>query len=69
MTLPAGVYLAAFSSRLHSTRSISTPLTSLVGMTDTLMRRQAALPADIQDTIRAMRDQAQRMHALVANLL
>lgn len=48
---------------------LRTPLTSLVGMTDTLMRRQDALPADIQDTIRAMRDQAQRMHALVANLL
>ena len=48
---------------------LRTPLTSLVGMTDTLMRQQAALPPDIQETIRAMRDQAQRMHALVANLL
>ncbi|AUT46528.1 sensor histidine kinase KdpD [Achromobacter sp. AONIH1] len=48
---------------------LRTPLTSLVGMTDTLARQQAALPADVQDTIRAMRDQAQRMHALVANLL
>ena len=48
---------------------LRTPLTSLVGMTDTLMRRQGALPDDIQDTVRAMRDQAQRMHALVANLL
>ncbi|MNQ57401.1 Sensor protein KdpD [compost metagenome] len=48
---------------------LRTPLTSLVGMTDTLMRQQAALPADIQETIRAMRDQAQRMHALVVNLL
>ena len=48
---------------------LRTPLTSLVGMTDTLARQQTALPADVQDTIRAMRDQAQRMHALVANLL
>jgi two-component system sensor histidine kinase KdpD len=48
---------------------LRTPLTSLVGMTDTLMRQQAALPPDVHDTIRAMRDQAQRMHALVANLL
>ena len=48
---------------------LRTPLTSLVGMTDTLMRQQAALPPDIHETIRAMRDQAQRMHALVANLL
>ena len=38
-------------------------------MTDTLARQQTALPADVQDTIRAMRDQAQRMHALVANPL
>lgn len=48
---------------------LRTPLTSLVGMTDTLMRQQAALPPDVQDTVRAMRDQAQRMHALVVNLL
>jgi len=48
---------------------LRTPLTSLVGMTDTLMRQQAALPPDTHETIRAMRDQAQRMHALVANLL
>lgn len=48
---------------------LRTPLTSLVGMTDTLMRQQSTLPPDIQETIRAMRDQAQRMHALVVNLL
>ena len=48
---------------------LRTPLTSLVGMTDTLMRGQQALPASMQDTVRAMRDQAQRMHALVVNLL
>lgn len=48
---------------------LRTPLTSLVGMTDTLARQQPVLPADVQDTIRAMCDQAQRMHALVANLL
>ncbi|MEN4917620.1 sensor histidine kinase KdpD [Achromobacter spanius] len=48
---------------------LRTPLTSLVGMTDTLMRDQSRLPPGVQDTVRAMRDQAQRMHALVANLL
>ena len=48
---------------------LRTPLTSLVGMTDTLMRQQLALPDGVQDTVRAMRDQAQRMHALVVNLL
>jgi two-component system sensor histidine kinase KdpD len=48
---------------------LRTPLTSLIGMTDTLTRQQAALPADVQETVRAMRDQAQRMHALVVNLL
>ncbi|MGV2861182.1 DUF4118 domain-containing protein, partial [Achromobacter sp. AGC39] len=48
---------------------LRTPLTSLVGMTDTLTRRPGTLPDDVQDTIRAMRDQAQRMHALVVNLL
>lgn len=48
---------------------LRTPLTSLVGMTDTLMRERQALPASVQDTVRAMRDQAQRMHALVVNLL
>ena len=37
---------------------LRTPLTSLVGMTDTLARQQPVLPADVQDTIRAMRDQA-----------
>lgn len=48
---------------------LRTPLTSLVGMTDTLMRQQHKLPDGVQDTVRAMRDQAQRMHALVVNLL
>ncbi|MGE8675249.1 MAG: DUF4118 domain-containing protein [Achromobacter kerstersii] len=48
---------------------LRTPLTSLIGMTDTLTRQQATLAPDVQDTVRAMRDQAQRMHALVVNLL
>ncbi|MCY1527736.1 hypothetical protein D9M68_628120 [compost metagenome] len=34
--LPAGVYFAAFSSRLHSTRSISTPSHSTRGRSDRL---------------------------------
>ena len=48
---------------------LRTPLTSLIGMTDTLTRQQATLAPDVQDTVRAMREQAQRMHALVVNLL
>ncbi|ARP96058.1 sensor histidine kinase [Bordetella genomosp. 13] len=48
---------------------LRTPLTSLVGMAETLMRDPAALPGATRDTAAAMRDQAQRMHALVVNLL
>lgn len=48
---------------------LRTPLTSLVGMTDTLIRNESALSPDVRETVHAMRNQAQRMHALVANLL
>ncbi|SAI73995.1 Two component sensor protein [Bordetella ansorpii] len=48
---------------------LRTPLTSLVGLADTLMRDPAALPDATRETAAAMRDQAQRMHALVVNLL
>jgi two-component system sensor histidine kinase KdpD len=48
---------------------LRTPLTSLVGMTDTLLRDPARLEPAQRDIARAMREQAQRMHAMVVNLL
>jgi two-component system, OmpR family, sensor histidine kinase KdpD len=48
---------------------LRTPLTSLVGMTDTLMRDPAALSPAQREIALAMREQARRMHAMVVNLL
>src|SRR5690606_35412494 len=48
---------------------LRTPLTSLVGMADTLAGDAGALPAAARDTVLAMREQARRMRALVVNLL
>jgi len=48
---------------------LRTPLTSLVGMAETLAREPAALPPAALETVRAMQDQARRMHAMVVNLL
>ncbi|WP_083228927.1 sensor histidine kinase [Bordetella sp. H567] len=48
---------------------LRTPLTSLVGMTDTLMRDPAALAPAHREIALAMREQARRMHAMVVNLL
>jgi two-component system sensor histidine kinase KdpD len=48
---------------------LRTPLTSLIGMADTLARDPAALPTSARELANAMRDQARRMHALVVNLL
>ncbi|ARP89689.1 two-component sensor histidine kinase [Bordetella genomosp. 9] len=48
---------------------LRTPLTSLVGMTDTLMRDPAALAPAQRDIVLAMREQTRRMHAMVVNLL
>lgn len=48
---------------------LRTPLTSLVGMTDTLMRDPAALAPAQREIALAMREQARRMHAMVVNLL
>ncbi|ANN73340.1 sensor histidine kinase [Bordetella bronchialis] len=48
---------------------LRTPLTSLVGMTDTLLREPAALAPAQREIAQAMREQARRMHAMVINLL
>jgi two-component system sensor histidine kinase KdpD len=48
---------------------LRTPLTGLIGTAETLMRTAQPLPPDAQDAVARMRDQAQRMHALVVNLL
>ncbi|QEI07496.1 sensor histidine kinase KdpD [Pigmentiphaga aceris] len=48
---------------------LRTPLTGLIGTAETLMRTAQDLPSNVQDDLARMRDQAQRMHALVVNLL
>lgn len=48
---------------------LRTPLTSLIGMTDTLLRGEPALVGEQRDIAEALRQQANRMHALVVNLL
>jgi two-component system sensor histidine kinase KdpD len=48
---------------------LRTPLTSLIGMTDTLLRDPASLQPAHQEIALAMREQARRMHAMVVNLL
>ncbi len=48
---------------------LRTPLTALVGLADSLALLGPALPAAAMDTAQALRDQAVRMHGLVANLL
>lgn len=48
---------------------LRTPLTSLIGMSDTLLRGSPALTGEQHDIATAMRQQAYRMHALVVNLL
>ncbi|MBO1110330.1 sensor histidine kinase [Bordetella petrii] len=48
---------------------LRTPLTGLLGMAETLARHPAGLPPEARATVAAMRAQAQRMHALVVNLL
>ncbi|CCN06034.1 Two component sensor protein [Bordetella bronchiseptica Bbr77] len=48
---------------------LRTPLTSLLGMAETLQRSPAAMTPAALETVAAMQDQARRMHALVVNLL
>ncbi len=54
------------SSLSHDLR---TPLTSLVGLADTLAQRQPPLPESACETAGIIRDQARAMHHLLSNLL
>jgi two-component system sensor histidine kinase KdpD len=48
---------------------LRTPLTSLIGMSETLLRGEPALQGEQLEIAQAMLQQANRMHALVVNLL
>jgi two-component system sensor histidine kinase KdpD len=48
---------------------LRTPLTSLIGMSDTLLRDPAPLTPAQREIAEAMREQSRRMHAMVVNLL
>jgi two-component system sensor histidine kinase KdpD len=48
---------------------LRTPLTSLIGMSDTLLRDASSLAPAQRDIALAMREQSRRMHAMVVNLL
>lgn len=48
---------------------LRTPLTTLIGTSENLLRRPDALDSEALDAVRAMHDQARRMYALVVNLL
>ncbi|MEW6164894.1 MAG: DUF4118 domain-containing protein [Pseudomonadota bacterium] len=67
--------LAARTEKLRSSilsaisHDLRTPLTSLVGLADSLAERQAELPTDAAETAGILRDQAQAMHRLLSNLL
>ena len=57
---------SVLSSLSHDLR---TPLTTLVGLADSLAERRQTLPADAADVAAAIRDQARAMHKLLCDLL
>ncbi len=57
---------SVLSSLSHDLR---TPLTSLVGLADTLAERRGTLPADAAETAGVIRDHAQVMHKLLSDVL
>ncbi len=67
--------LDAQAARLRSallasiSHDLRTPLTSLVGLADSLADPQTGLPAPAAETAAIVRDQARAMHRLVCNLL
>lgn len=57
---------SVLSSLSHDLRN---PLTTLVGLADSLAQRREELPADAAEAASVLRDQAQAMHRLLSDLL